>query len=78
MAVDRKLQIIENRYIDRDKLMLHLEQTFGENNFAIRVRAAEVEDLPVRALMSLLFLQLQLNRWIMSLPRKLAEVRLRR
>jgi len=52
MAVDRQLQVIENRYIDRNKLRLHLEQTFGENNFAIR---------------------LQLNRWVLNVPRKLAE-----
>jgi len=77
MAVERQLQIIENRYIDRNKLRLHLEQTFGQNNFAIRVCAAEAEELPVRALMSPLYLQLQLNRWVLSVPRELAEVRLR-
>jgi len=77
MAVDRQLQVIENRYIDRKKLRLHLEQTFGANNFAIRVCAAEVEELPVRALMSPLCLQLQLNRWVLNVPRKLTEVRLR-
>jgi hypothetical protein len=52
MAVERQLQIIDNRYIDRNKLRLHLEETFGENNFAIRVCAAEAEELLVKALMS--------------------------
>lgn len=37
MAVERQLQVIDNRYIDRTKLRLYLAETFGENNFAIRV-----------------------------------------
>lgn len=30
-------QIIEGRYIERDKLMTLLEDTFGKGNFALRV-----------------------------------------
>ncbi|KAH6672022.1 hypothetical protein B0J14DRAFT_594960 [Halenospora varia] len=45
-------QIIEGRYIQRDKLVRLLKNEFGEGKFAIR---------------------LQLNRWILSVPKELTE-----
>jgi len=45
-------QIIEGRYIEREKLMRLLRDKFGEGNFVVR---------------------LQLNRWILSVPKQLTE-----
>lgn len=62
-------QVIEGRYVDRARLLHLLKKTFGENNFAVRVggyrgaRRKPANDS-----------QLQLNRWILSVPKRLTEV----
>jgi len=45
-------QIIEGRYVEREKLIKLLKTTFGEGNYQVR---------------------LQLNRWILSVPKELTE-----
>ncbi|KAE8443566.1 hypothetical protein EG329_001728 [Mollisiaceae sp. DMI_Dod_QoI] len=45
-------QIIEGRYVEREKLMALLKEAFGEGRFVVR---------------------LQLNRWILSVPKLLTE-----
>jgi hypothetical protein len=69
-------QIIDDRYIDRKRLVHLLRKRFGEKNFEIRVGATVAEaDLGSLKRSPLANLpQLSLNRWILSVPRRLTEV----
>jgi hypothetical protein len=67
-------QVLEGRYIDRARLIQLLKKTFGENNFGVRVCTQPVlsrvlsEQRPDEP-------QMQLNSWILTVPKKLTEVR---
>ena len=62
-------QVIDGRYVDRASLMNLLRKTFGEGSFEVRVGG-----IPGRTGTAANEPQLQLNRWILSLPRRLTEV----
>jgi len=62
-------QIIESRYVDRKRLVHLLKKEFGVGNFLARVRyPAAAPPLTAKPF------QLQLNCWILDVPRQLSEV----
>jgi hypothetical protein len=64
-------QILDCRYIDRDKLINVLDDTFGKGGWMARV--SKTEHIP-HGSSEKAFEQLQLNRWILSIPQALTEV----
>lgn len=65
-------QVLENRYVDREKLVDLLERLFGVGNFQARVHYPWCCSASESCLLTAL--QLHLNRWILSVPQALSEV----
>lgn len=70
----RYQQILDGRYVDRKKLNRLVNTLFPNNDFLIRVRPSPGGERSAK-MTPLTEPQLQLDRWILDVPRLLTEVR---